>query len=424
MSPSTGDKANFNLVDVVAFGNACIDILLPSANVPSAETCKSRSALAHLAATAPREESWEVGGSCNFLIASSRIGLHCACVGHAGPDRHGVFLTEVLAEENIKFHRLISPDVPGCPESTSERTLVCFVLTDGDGNHAFCSRYDLGPWPLLGGVSEVDNIASQALSNSSAIFVNGFIFDELEDAAVRAALIMAKENGAAVFFDPGPRASMFLMDSERAGALRNILAIANVVLATLDEAKTLVNLYMRRDSRSQFDELTDASQQSSKARLLARVLLEDSRCGAEWVVIKCGPHGAAIFTKDGFEAWAGSPFVPVRDTVGCGDSAAAAIVLGYLNIERARRRDMKDTVLNYVSNSTLLDMLEETLTLATTIGAATAMGDGAGRNVATAEVVRTLLSRNDKGRKYGFRIDVDAAMRAKNLLEDSVASCK
>ena len=106
---------------------------------------------------------------------------------------------------------------------------------------------------------------------------------------------------------------------------------------------------MRRDSRSQYDELTDASQQSSKARLLARVLLEDSRCGAEWVVIKCGPHGAAIFTKDGFEAWAGSPFVPVRDTVGCGDSAAAAIVLGYLNIERARRRDMKDTVLDYLS---------------------------------------------------------------------------
>ena len=116
--------------------------------------------------------------------------------------------------------------------------------------------------------------------------------------------------------------------------------------------------------------------------------------------------------------------MPVRDTVGCGDSAAAAIVLGYLNIERARRRDMKDTVLDYVSNSTLLDMLEETLTLATTIGAATAMGDGAGRNVATAEVVRTLLSRNDKGRKYGLRIDVDAAMRAKNLLEGSVANYK
>ena len=36
LSPSAGDNANFNLVDVVAFGNACIDILLPSAIVPSA----------------------------------------------------------------------------------------------------------------------------------------------------------------------------------------------------------------------------------------------------------------------------------------------------------------------------------------------------------------------------------------------------
>ena len=87
--------------------------------------------------------------------------MRCACVGHAGPDRYGVFLTEVLAEENIKLHPLISPDDPGCPESTSERTLVCFVLTDGDGKHAFCSRYDLGPWPLLGGVSEVDSVTSK-----------------------------------------------------------------------------------------------------------------------------------------------------------------------------------------------------------------------------------------------------------------------
>ena len=103
---------------------------------------------------------------------------------------------------------------------------------------------------------------------------------------------------------------MILMDSERAGALRNILAIANVVLATLDEAKTLVNLYMRRDSRSQFDELTDASPQSSKARLLARVLLEDSRCGAEWVVIKCGPRGAAISLKMGLKHGLGRRLCP------------------------------------------------------------------------------------------------------------------
>jgi hypothetical protein len=70
-------------------------------------------------------------------------------------------------------------------------------------------------------------------------------------------------------------------------------------------------------------------------------------------------------------------------------------------------------------------MLEETLTLATTIGAATAMGDGAGRNVATADAVRALLSRfgECEGKKHvarGFGIDTDAAARAKKMLEASL----
>jgi peroxiredoxin family protein len=46
----------------------------------------------------------------------------------------------------------------------------------------------------------MDPAVSRAISNSSAIFFNGFIFDELEDAAVRAALNSAKENSTAVFF--------------------------------------------------------------------------------------------------------------------------------------------------------------------------------------------------------------------------------
>ncbi len=32
------------------------------------------------------------------------------------------------------------------------QTLVCYVLVDPHSKHAFCSRYDFGPWPLLGGM--------------------------------------------------------------------------------------------------------------------------------------------------------------------------------------------------------------------------------------------------------------------------------
>ena len=50
---------------------------------------KTRSSLADFVANAPCQESWEVGGNCNFLIAASRIGLRCACVGHVGHDKYG-----------------------------------------------------------------------------------------------------------------------------------------------------------------------------------------------------------------------------------------------------------------------------------------------------------------------------------------------
>ena len=62
--------------------------------------------------------------------------------------------------------------------------------------------------------------------------------------------------------------------------------------------------------------------------------------------------------------------VKVSDTVGCGDSFAAAIVLGFVK--------------GYD--------ISATMALANAVGAATAMGTGAGTNVASAENVLHLLS--------------------------------
>lgn len=61
--------------------------------------------------------------------------------------------------------------------------------------------------------------------------------------------------------------------------------------------------------------------------------------------------------------------VDVRDTVGCGDSFAAAVVLGFL-----------------ADHS-----VPTVMALANAVGAATAMGFGAGRNVATVNNVVGLL---------------------------------
>lgn len=85
--------------------------------------------------------------------------------------------------------------------------------------------------------------------------------------------------------------------------------------------------------------------------------------------------------------------------MGCGDSFAAAVVLGYIN------------------GATPV----ATLTLANAVGAATATGRGAGRNVATAAKVMSLLKQQtDKGviAASGSRQDVSSALK---MLEASIS---
>jgi hypothetical protein len=60
---------------------------------------------------------------------------------------------DILQCEGIDATRRI---MPAQLEATDlDNTLLCFVLVDADGKHAFCSRYDFGPWPLLSGISNL-----------------------------------------------------------------------------------------------------------------------------------------------------------------------------------------------------------------------------------------------------------------------------
>ena len=44
------------------------------------------------------------------------------------------------------------PLAPAAFNEQLRETLLCFVLMGPAAAHAFCSRYDFGPWPLLPGV--------------------------------------------------------------------------------------------------------------------------------------------------------------------------------------------------------------------------------------------------------------------------------
>ena len=71
----------------------------------------------------------------------------------------------------------------------------------------------------------------QALQSTHALFVNGFIFDELPGSVVMSAVACARKTGAATFFDPGPRA-WTLRQGERKKAMDALLDASDVVLMT------------------------------------------------------------------------------------------------------------------------------------------------------------------------------------------------
>ncbi len=55
----------------------------------------------------------------------------------------------------------VEPLTPGAASAALRDTLLCFVLV-GASAHAFCSRYDFGPWPLLPGVASLPPAVLQA----------------------------------------------------------------------------------------------------------------------------------------------------------------------------------------------------------------------------------------------------------------------
>ncbi|KAG2453003.1 hypothetical protein HYH02_002339 [Chlamydomonas schloesseri] len=417
---SSGAGAGEHKIDVCGLGNLCVDAVLPLPELPPPDRELRRQLLDTLTASPPPRSSWEVGGNCNFMVAASRLGLATASVGHIGTDIYGGFMDEVLREEGVQATTRIAPTTSTSTSTTSssssssttttngkangngngsapaigggslDSTLICFVLVDPASRHAFCSRYDFGPWPLLDGISALPERAQAVLRSSRAIFTNGFIFDELPLQAVQACVLDAISQGAAIFFDPGPRCQTMLEGPRRA-ALDLLLDLSCVVLMTEEEAHVVTGL--------------------QDAEEAAKWVLARPNARAQWVVVKMGAKGAVLCTRGapgsqpGQAAGASTTYmgavkVEVVDTVGCGDSFAAAIVMGFINGWAP----------------------DVTLALANAVGGATAMGRGAGRNVARPETVLRLLGEGAAG---GVSVEQRAAFaRAKGLLQQQLAKAQ
>lgn len=146
-----------------------------------------------------------------------------------------------------------------------------------------------------------------------------------------------------------------------------MLAITDVLLMTEEEGNAVTGL--------------------DGAGVQARHILSRPGARTQWVIIKQGAAGALLASraKDRVSVYhQGALEVEINDTVGCGDSFGAAVVLGFIRGHS----------------------IETTLALANAVGAATAMRQGAGRQVADAPTVRRLLESELPNMSFGNALQV------------------
>ncbi|KAL3531258.1 hypothetical protein ACH5RR_010580 [Cinchona calisaya] len=336
-------------IDVATLGNLCVDIVLNVPQLPPKPVDQRKAYLDDLSKSPPDKRYWEAGGNCNMAIAAARLGLRCATIGHVGDEIYGQFLLDVLHDEGIN---IVEMNEENSSSGAAYETLLCWVLVDPMQRHGFCSRADFTKEPAFSWMRDLSNKVKMAIKHSKILFCNGYGFDELTPGLLVSALDYAVEVGTSVFFDPGPRGKTLLSGSpDEQRALDKFLRMSDVLLLTSEEAESLTGI---------------------RNPVLAGQELLQKGIRTNWVIVKMGSKGSLLISMSSISC---SPAfkVNVIDTVGCGDSFVAAIAFGFMHKMP----------------------LVHTLTIANAVGAATAMGCGAGRNVATLEQVIELVRKSD-----------------------------
>ncbi|KAK3036851.1 hypothetical protein RJ639_031469, partial [Escallonia herrerae] len=327
--------------DVATLGNLCVDVVLNVPDLPPPSRQERKAYMDELSKSPPDKQNWEAGGNCNMAIAAARLGLRCITIGHVGDEIYGRFLLDVLHDEGIGVVGMSNENHVDSSSSAYE-TLLCWVLVDP------MQRHDFSKEPAFNWMSKLSTEVKMAIKKSKILFCNGYGFDELPPGLIISAIEHAVEVGTSIFFDPGPRGKTLAAGRpEEQRALDMFLRLSDVLLLTSEEAESLTSI---------------------GNPILAGQELLNKGTRTKWVIVKMGSKGSILITKSSISCVPAFK-VNVIDTVGCGDSFVAAIAFGYIH------------------NIPLVN----TLALANGVGAATAMGCGAGRNVATLEQVMEIM---------------------------------
>jgi sugar/nucleoside kinase (ribokinase family) len=283
--------------DVVAVGNAIIDILKPVSDAFLAEENIAKGAMTlidearadHLTARMADAVVAAGGSAANTMTGVASFGGKTGYIGKVANDDLGARFTQEFRAAGVAF------DTP--PRDGAPGTARCLIAVTPDGQRSM-NTY-LGASTLLA----PEDIDADLIRDGETLFLEGYLFDrdEAKAAFVRAAEIArtAKRKVALTLSDT------FCVDRHR-DSFRHLVS-GHVDILFCNESEIL-SLYEQTDFGA---------------------AVEAARKACPLVAITRSEHGSLIVTRDEAVEVKAFPVSKVVDTTGAGDQYAAGFLFGH-----------------------------------------------------------------------------------------------
>jgi sugar/nucleoside kinase (ribokinase family) len=302
LQPSDSLPARDPRLDVVAVGNALVDVLASATDeeLVALDLVKGTMAIVDLArsesiyATMGPTTTASGGSAANTAAGVAALGGRAAFLGRVADDGFGQAFTHDIRSIGVAFDPKPTPAVPG-----KTVTGHCLVLVTEDAERTMATH--LGVASDFGSVDLHDG----HLSSVQVVYLEGYLWEQPSaKAAMREAIEVAHRSNAAVALtlsDP------FCVEHHRAEFLELLKGDLEMVFANEEEIMLLFGA-------SDFDAAVDAVTETGVLAVLTR-----------------GAAGSVVVTASGPVAVPAAPVERVVDTTGAGDLFAAGFLYGITN---------------------------------------------------------------------------------------------
>ncbi|MBV1689921.1 adenosine kinase [Novosphingobium sp. G106] len=286
-------------LDVIAIGNAIVDVMAPSSDEAIEQLGLVRGGMT-LVDTDRARELYEAmgpareisgGSAANTLAGLAALGASCAFIGQVADDQLGEVFAHDIRAGGIAFG---TPARAGDPP-----TARCLIFVSPDGQRTM-NTY-LGASQFLPAAA----LDESTIASAAVLYLEGYLWDPEEPrAAMRKAISAAKGAGRKVAFT----LSDAFVISRHGDDFRKLIAAGeiDILFANQDELAALTG---------------EANFDAGVAALASQVPLLVVTRGAEGAVAVAGTERAEVPAE---------PIAKVVDTTGAGDLFAAGFLFGHV----------------------------------------------------------------------------------------------